>query len=109
MTLSELQKSVYEWAKEKGWATAEHPAAPVPEQVALICSEACEALESWRNHEPVSFTKDGKPEGIGPEYADIIIRIANYAEGMGIDLEYEIARKMEFNKTRPYRHGGKAA
>jgi len=82
----------------------------VPEQVALICSEACEALESWRNNEPTSWTdSEGKPQGIGSEYADVIIRIGHYATLLNINLEYEIEKKMTYNATRSYRHGNKKA
>jgi len=105
LTVKELQARCYAQAKEKGWT--EKPVS-VPEQVALLCSEACEALESFRKHDPVSFTVDGKPEGIASEYADIVIRVCHYAEVLGFDLEAEILRKLDYNMTRPYRHGGKA-
>ena len=42
------------------------------------------------------------------ELADCVIRIADMAELLGIDLEGCIRVKMEYNKTRPHRHGGKA-
>ena len=107
MEIKEFQKEVFEWAKEKGWVERK---VDVPEQVALIHSEASEALECWRNGEPLSYSEPdtGKPLGIGSEYADIIIRVCHYAELLGIDLEYELSRKMEYNKSRAHRHGGKA-
>jgi NTP pyrophosphatase (non-canonical NTP hydrolase) len=107
MTIQELQKRCFEQARDKGWT--EKPV-EVPEQVALICSEACEGLEAWREKQPISWTdQDGKPQGIGSEYADVVIRIGHYAELLGIDLESEILRKLDYNKTRPYRHGNKLA
>ncbi len=106
MNITEMQKECLAIAVSKGWEA--NP--PVPEQVALICSEACEGLEYWRENSPMSFTRnDGKPEGIASEYADVIIRIGHYAEAMGIDLAYEIRRKMDYNKNREYRHGHKLA
>jgi NTP pyrophosphatase (non-canonical NTP hydrolase) len=48
----------------------------------------------------------GKPEGVGPELADTIIRILDYAEHVGLDMDFEVARKMEHNDTREVRHGG---
>jgi NTP pyrophosphatase (non-canonical NTP hydrolase) len=105
MTIQEMQDRCFENAKKLGWA--DKPV-PVPEMIALIHSEASEALESFRDHEPTSFTSsEGKPEGIGSEFADIIIRVAHYAELLKINLDYEIDRKLTYNLTRGYRHGGK--
>lgn len=100
-----MQARVFDWAKGKGWCDRK---VEIPEQVALIHSEVSEALESWRNAEPVSWTDDkGKPQGVGPEYADIVIRVMHYCGLMGIDLATEIHRKMDYNDTRPFRHGQK--
>ena len=49
----------------------------------------------------------GKPEGIPIELADVIIRILDYCGYAGIDIEAAIRQKHEYNKSRPYRHGGK--
>lgn len=105
MTIKELVEASYLGAKNNGWM---EKVIEVPEQVALICSEACEGLEAWRDKQPYSWVDEkGKPQGIASEYADILIRVAHYSKLLGIDLESEILRKLEYNKTRGYRHGGK--
>ena len=43
------------------------------------------------------------------ELADAIIRIADMCGAYGLDLEEALTKKMEYNKSRPYRHGGKKA
>lgn len=48
-----------------------------------------------------------KPEGIAVEMADCIIRILDWAGKEGLDMDAIIREKMDYNKTRPYRHGGK--
>lgn len=48
-----------------------------------------------------------KPEGIAVELADCIIRILDWAGKEGMDMESIINEKMAYNRTRPYRHGGK--
>jgi NTP pyrophosphatase (non-canonical NTP hydrolase) len=48
-----------------------------------------------------------KPEGIPSELADIVIRVFDMCGRYGIDLEAAIKEKMEYNTTRPHRHGGK--
>jgi len=81
---------------------------PVPEQIALCHSELSEGLECFRESQPLSWTDDeGKPQGLASEYADVLIRIGHYASLMGINLEFELERKLKYNMTRPYRHGGK--
>lgn len=37
---------------------------------------------------------------------NVIGRIIAYCEAEGIDLEWFITQKMEYNRLRPYRHGG---
>ena len=48
-----------------------------------------------------------KPEGIAAELADVIIRVLDYCAYAGIDIENVLEVKHEYNKSRPYRHGGK--
>lgn len=51
--------------------------------------------------------KSKKPEGIAVEMADCIIRILDWCGKEGIDIDQIISMKHEYNKSRPYRHGGK--
>lgn len=41
------------------------------------------------------------------EIADSVIRLFDLAEYLSIDLEWHIRAKMNYNKTRPYKHGKK--
>jgi hypothetical protein len=58
----------------------------------------------------LAFAAEDTPweaEPIGPYYAAIFVYLVQWSVFCGIDLEAEYARKLAYNKTRPYRHGGK--
>lgn len=44
---------------------------------------------------------------IGRCFRDVYQYLIQAAEHFGIDIRFEYARKLEFNRTRAYRHGGK--
>lgn len=75
------------------------------EQIALMHSELSEGLEAIRK----DLMSDHIPEfkGIEEELADTIIRICHYAAAKRLRTAEAILAKMEFNATRPAKHGGK--
>jgi len=79
------------------------------EKMLLIVSEISEALEEFRDGRGLNeiYFKDRKPEGIPIEIADAVIRIFDFCEANGIDLESALSMKMTYNDTRPYMHGKK--
>ncbi|WP_317380446.1 hypothetical protein [uncultured Intestinimonas sp.] len=102
--LNELAKEAHQIAKEHGWWDQEPTFGDL---VALMHSELSEALEEYRAGRPMVWHKEDKPEGISVELADCIIRILDWAGKEGVDLDAVIREKMAYNRTRPYRHGGK--
>lgn len=104
-SLTDWQKEIHELAKEKGWY--ENRRSDV-EIISLMICEATEAIEQIRNEKPSYYEANGKPEGVAVEIADMIIRALDYAEYRGWDMQEIIKKKHEYNKTRPYKHGGKA-
>ena len=120
-TIRELQYEVAEVNEANGWRdTAERDDVNWQiTQVALIITEAAEAIEELRNGKPAHETYYAvsenpsnwlrKPEGVPSELADVVIRALDCADLFGIDLQAIIREKIEYNRTRGYRHGGKVA
>ena len=78
------------------------------EMMCLEHAEISEAVEARRKGNPVSekippFTQDEE------ETADVVIRILDRMHKNNFNLGGAILAKMAYNKTRPYRHGGKLA
>ena len=104
-TIKEWQSEVHALAVEKGWWSA--PKRTDVECIALMMCECAEAIEEIRSSRLGYYEVDGKPEGIAVEIADLVIRALDFAEARGYDLESIIAKKHEYNKLRPYKHGKK--
>lgn len=66
--------------------------------LALVHTEVSEATEAVRKRNLGNF---------GEELADVVIRVFDIADGMEIDILEEILAKLEKNRHRGPRHGGK--
>ena len=107
LTLDYIAERAYDTARAKGW---HENADTFGDVTALIHSEVSEAFEEYRNgHEDseIYLGDNGKPEGIPIEFADIIIRVCHFSKRHNIDLNTAIEQKLNWNVTRPYKHGGK--
>ena len=113
-SLTQMTEEVVANNREKGW----HDNPPsLPECMMMLVTEAAEAVEAWRIWGIEDGTagsavnpggdKGAKPEGVGSELADILIRLLDDCYLFGVDLESEFNRKMAYNRMRPFRHGGK--
>lgn len=124
-----MQGEVAAFCHAKGWRKD----ITFGEEIALLHSECSEALEAFRDQgvaellefrsadgysrlkpddpNALAWIGDGKvpkPLGVASEFADVLIRLMDSCDRHGIDLFAEFRKKMDYNWTRAYRHGGRA-
>lgn len=93
LTIKQWCELCHSIAKEKGFWEKERN---IGEALMLIVTELAEAMEGYRHQDHDNFRE---------ELADTFIRLFDLCGGLGIDIEAEIAKKAEKNKSRPYKHG----
>ena len=111
-----LQNTCHGMARDSGWwtdlKTGERTDTPlfglhgdraslkinVPEKLMLIVSELGEGMEAFRK----GLKDDHLPHrmGLEVELADAVIRIADLADGIGLDLAGAIVEKLQYNQQR---------
>ncbi len=113
--LTAMGAEVAEVNRANGWHDADRT---FGDDIALLHTEVSEAFEAFRvtgtpedQTAGSAITPGGnpgaKPEGVGSELADVLIRLLDTCHRYGIDLGAEYARKIGYNRGRGYRHGGK--
>jgi len=101
-SLQELGNEIRKINQANGWnITAKsdwNDVYKIPAIIALIHSEASEALEAFRNDDTENFKE---------EMADILIRVLDCIIAFDVDFDVTVCLKLEKNRNRAYRHGGK--
>jgi len=102
-SLNGLRDLCFRIAVSKGWHDKHDKNDPqtFPTLLCLVHSEVSEALEAYR----AGFAPHTME--VPSELADIIIRVMDICGLYGIDIDKAVKEKLQFNESRPYRHGGK--
>jgi NTP pyrophosphatase (non-canonical NTP hydrolase) len=123
MNIKEIQQEIHKVNVEKGFWDEDRN---VGEMLMLVTSELGEAIEAHRKGRFADM-EDFSIRGIDrsctedfvndfeydikdtfeDEIADAVIRLLDLAAGLNINLERHISLKMQYNETRPYKHGKK--
>lgn len=110
MKIKDLVQDAWQHAEDKGFHSL--PGSDNPgERLMLIVCELAEVMEEIRDGHPLNeiYYAHGKPEGVPIELADVFIRLADFCGQHDVPIETALKTKAAFNKTRPFRHGGKVA
>ena len=127
MKINEISKEIHQNNIDKGfWEDKETK--NVGELLMLVVSELSEALEAHRKNKHANITGFEMEKGyhvhgdklnfeesfqvhikdtFEDEIADAVIRLFDVASGLDFDLEFFIRHKLDYNKTRPYKHNKK--
>lgn len=97
------QTDSYQVSRSKGWFLKD---VNLLEQFMLVVSEIGEATDAYREGNPESVKIPGFTH-IEEELADVVLRCMNISEHFKFRLAEAVIAKNEYNKTRPYQHGGK--
>lgn len=101
--LNELAKECHEISKSKGFYESQPD---LMTQLVLVHSEVSEAVEAERiGDSRMRLDEKGKPEGVPSELADVIIRVLDICGNRGIDISAAVKAKLDYNRTREYKHG----
>jgi NTP pyrophosphatase (non-canonical NTP hydrolase) len=93
-------KEAYKQAYDNGfydYANISDDVKTVLIKLLLINGEVAEATEALR--------KDMGKERLEEELIDILIRLLDLMGYVNMDVDNLLTKKMDYNKTRPYRHG----
>lgn len=102
--LEAFAERVHQNAIDHGWWTSSRNDG---ELIALIHSELSEMLEALRRPKAWMSEKIRGFSEVEEEAADVLIRLVEMAHARGWDLAGAALAKHEYNRTRPFRHGGK--
>ena len=111
--INDVASAMYAIAASKGFHDGDERFG-VPRDFGAWCAnlhgEVSELWEAYRrNHLQGQCDKPIDLTCADEELADIVIRAMDTAAALGVNLGRAIQVKDEYNKSRPFRHGGKAA
>jgi len=122
MKLNDLRDEIFSLATKQGFHGKDENGLDqddLSRKLLLVVSECCEAQEAERHgkkplRDSVIFPENPPTAesfasvyrgAIEEEIADAVIRLADIAGMIGMDLEWWVKAKMIYNHSRPHRHG----
>jgi len=111
--INEAAAEIANIAVSKGWEDMEESDSEIVKTfIANAHGEVSELWESFRRktlHQQCDKETSQSLSCEEEELADLVIRALHFARRRGINIGRAIQIKSDYNKSRPYRHGGKQA
>lgn len=87
--------------QNRTWVPVRGAGTPVLEAMLNLTKLACRADDAW--------TVAAEPDKVRAEgyLGELWLRLLGYATTYGVNLDFEVTRKLTYNATRGWRHGGR--
>jgi NTP pyrophosphatase (non-canonical NTP hydrolase) len=113
---NELAKEIHEGNAARGFWEGERKLTEVAMLTVCELSEAIEAdrkkywsekihIDLLKHEFDKDFFFENIKDTVQDEIADAIIRILDFSHKFNIDLDFHIKAKLQYNASRPYKHG----
>jgi hypothetical protein len=101
--LAVVQEYAYRINESRGW----HNPVPTDAECVANCHGEISEINEWLRSGNPPDDKIPAYSGAEAEAADTVIRLMNWCKRRGWRLSEAILAKLDYNATRPHRHGGK--
>lgn len=106
MSLRAIQQSIAQWGRETfGHPGEVPPPLPIATRMNVEVAELLNGLAELDKVPLLTREHETMTASVAAECADVAIMLVQVADALGVDLEEEIAAKMQINRARAWARG----